>query len=117
MKLGALIVAILPVAACAPVPYGGEGQTRSGEPIAAEARLGMNGWNEVILTSAAGWSCSGIYRPADSPNSTTRRFPLTCSNGARGNAVMSVNQIAGRATVVFSLTNGESGRVAFGHVG
>lgn len=30
---------------------------------------------------------------------------------------MSVNQIAGRATVVFSLTNGESGRVAFGHVG
>ena len=104
------------MAGCEPVPMGGEGATDRGEALIAEAKLGYDGTNEVIISSARGWSCSGKYSKQNSPNSTTRRFPLSCSNGASGNALMSVNSVQQRATVAFSLNNGVAGRVAFGVV-
>lgn len=104
----------LAVSACTPVPMGGEGATESGTPLIAEAKLGFDQTNEIIISSAQGWSCSGRY--TKDPNSTTRKFPLACTNGAKGNAIMSVNSVQQRATVAFQLSNGESGRVAFGAV-
>jgi hypothetical protein len=108
------LTALLFLAACGPLPMGGEGETGSGEPLIAEALLGIDGTNTVKITSARGWTCTGTYaRPG---NSTTRQFPLACSNGAQGQAVMSVNSVQQRATVAFTLSNGQSGRVAFGIV-
>jgi len=104
----------LAVSGCTPVPMGGEGATKSGAPLIAEAKLGFDQTNEIIISSAEGWSCSGRY--TKNANTTTRKFPLTCNNGAKGNAIMSVNSVQQRATVAFQLSNGESGRVAFGVV-
>ena len=99
-----------------PVPQGGEGQTNRGDTLIAEAKLGFDGNNEVIISSAKGWSCKGAYSVLAAGNSTSRQFPLSCSNGATGNALMSVNSVQQRATVAFTLSNGEAGRVAFGVV-
>lgn len=104
------------LASCAPVPVGGEGRTESGEKIIAEAQLKYDGNNTIILRSARGWSCTGSYSKVAAGNSTTRQFPLSCSNGAVGNAVMSVNSIQQRATIAFTLSNGVAGDVAFGFV-
>jgi hypothetical protein len=106
----------LGVAACEPVPMGGEGATDRGDTLIAEAKLGFDGNNQIIISSTRGWTCTGNYSKLDAGNSTTRRFPLSCTNGATGNAIMSVNQVQQRATVAFTLNNGEAGRVAFGVV-
>ena len=104
------------ISACAPVPFGGEGATSKGDTLIAEAQLGYDGNNQITITSSRGWSCTGNYSHIASGSSTTRSFPLSCTNGAIGNAVMSVNSIQQRATIAFTLNNGESGRVAFGQV-
>lgn len=104
------------VAGCAPVPMGGEGATNRGDTLIAEAKLGFDGNNQIIINSTRGWTCTGNYTRQAAGNSTTRNFPLSCTNGATGNAIMSVNSVQQRATVAFTLNNGESGRVAFGVV-
>jgi len=106
----------LGMAACAPVPMGGEGTTNKGDTLIAEAKLGYDGNNQVIINSTRGWTCTGNYSTQGAGNSTTRNFPLSCNNGATGNAIMSVNSVQKRATVAFTLNNGEAGRVAFGIV-
>jgi hypothetical protein len=106
----------LGVAACVTVPVGGEGSTNRGDTLIAEAKLSPDGNNQIIINSARGWTCSGNYSRQAAGNSTTRKFPLSCSNGATGNAIMSVNSVQQRSTVAFTLNNGESGRVAFGIV-
>ena len=111
-----LLVATSLMVACSPVPHGGEGATQTGETLIAEAKLGFDGTNTVDIVSAAGWSCAGTYSTNDSVGSATRAFPLTCSKGASGNAIMSVNSVQQRATVAFNLDNGVSGKVAFGVV-
>ena len=106
----------LGIVACTPIPVGGEGATNKGDTLIAEAKLGYDGNNQIIIESARGWTCTGNYSPLDARNSTTRNFPLSCTNGATGNAIMSVNSVQQRATVAFTLNNGVSGRVAFGVV-
>lgn len=115
-KLILLSILSFGVAACEPVPMGGEGATNRGDTLIAEAKLGFDGNNQVIINSTRGWACTGNYSRQAAGNSTTRQFPLSCTNGATGNAIMSVNQVQQRATVAFTLNNGESGRVAFGVV-
>ena len=105
--------------ACAPLPpepLGGEGQTNRGDTLIAEAKLGYDGNNQITISSARGWSCTGNYSRTAAGNSTSRQFPLSCTNGATGNALMSVNSVQQRSTVAFTLSNGEAGRVAFGVV-
>jgi hypothetical protein len=109
-------IASISIAACEPVPMGGEGATDRGDTLIAEARLAYDGNNQITINSTRGWTCTGNYSVQAAGNSTTRSFPLSCTNGATGNAIMSVNSVQQRATVAFTLNNGESGRVAFGIV-
>jgi len=115
-KIFLFSVLSLGVAACEPVPMGGEGSTNRGDTLIAEAKLGVDGNNQIIINSTRGWTCTGNYSRQAAGNSTTRNFPLSCTNGATGNAIMSVNSVQQRATVAVTLNNGDSGRVAFGVV-
>lgn len=99
------------------VPMGGTGETSRGEALSAEAVLGAGGQNTVTISSLSGWSCSGQYTVTR--KSAVRNFPLSCSNGATGNAVMTVNAPTAdlalqRASISFQLSNGERGTVTFG---
>lgn len=114
-RISLLIILSLGLTACV-TPMGGEGATNKGDPLIAEAKLSSDGNNQVIISSARGWSCSGNYSRQAFGNSATRNFPLSCTNGAKGHAIMSVNSAQQRATVAFSLSNGEAGKVAFGVV-
>jgi len=110
------VLSLFVVSACS-VPMGGQGHTKSGVPLSAEATLGADKNNTVTITSLDGWSCTGSYT-ADS-NSAVRNFPMSCSNGASGNALLSVNAPTAelslqRASLSFKLNNGESGTVEFG---
>jgi len=102
------------IVSCASIPVGGEGSTHKGDTLIAEAMLGYDGNNTVNIMSSKGWECHGSY--ATSHKTTTRKFPLTCSNGSSGNAIMSVNQVQSKATIAFTLNNGVTGDVAFGMV-
>lgn len=98
-------------------PMGGVGQTQSGAALSAEAQLGSDLKNTIVLSSIDGWSCSGAY-VADR-QSAIRQFPLSCSNGASGQATLVNNApTAGlayqRATLTFRLNNGQQGTVQFG---
>ena len=112
----ALTLSLLAIPGCS-VPMGGTGTTARGEALSAEAVLAPGGQNQVTITSLAGWSCSGSY--AVSRQSAVRSFPLSCTNGATGQAMMVVNAPTAdlalqRATVSFRLSNGEQGTVGFG---
>lgn len=112
-----VIAMVLTLAACAPVPMGGTGQTASGDGLSAEAMLNPDRNNVITVTSLRGWSCTGSYKATT--ERAIRQFPLNCSNGATGIASLSVNAPTAdlalqRASLSFRLNNGESGTVMFG---
>lgn len=114
-----IAISLVGLVACEPVPVGGAGQSVRGEPLAGEIVIDPMGENnQLFIRSAAGWQCSSTFKsnPGTAPRSLNRTVPLTCSNGAKGNALMSLNQQKQRMTVAFKLTNGEAGEVSFGNV-
>lgn len=109
-------LSLIAVSACS-VPMGGQGVTKSGVPLSAEAIIGPDKVNDVTVTSLDGWSCTGTYTATRA--TAVRNFPLSCSNGASGNAILTVNAPTAdlslqRASLSFKLNNGESGTVEFG---
>ncbi len=118
MKLKTLLtltVATLFNGGCATaIPTGGEGVTKNGDPLVAEAMLGHDWNNTVKIMSVDGWQCNGQWKKTN--KTALRKFPLVCSDGVMGKAVMSVNNVQAKANIVFTLDNGESGSVEFGFV-
>ena len=115
-KCSVLLPSLCLIAACS-IPMGGTGQTGGGQPVSAEATLGADRNNSVTISSLEGWTCTGNYS-ADR-QSAVRQFPLRCSNGATGTAMLSVNAPTAdlafqRASLSFQLSNGETGTVQFG---
>ena len=117
-RLAIIFPVVFSMTACVTsTPMGGVGQTQSGAALSAEAQLGSDRNNTIVLTSIDGWSCTGAY-VADR-QSAVRQFPLSCSNGASGQATLVNNApTAGlafqRATLTFRLNNGQQGTVQFG---
>jgi hypothetical protein len=106
--------AVLVLAACEPIPVGGAGQTTRGEAIVGEAIVDpLGNENRLIIRSPRGWVCDSTFPSNHGRNSgsANRTVPLTCNNGARGNAIMSIGNFGNRLTVAFSLSNGESGNL------
>lgn len=111
------ILLLFLVSACAQAT-GGAGTTASGTPLAGQIFVDpAAGENRVDITSPGGWTCSSVFGRAETvPNrpSMTRTVPLTCSNGATGQLVLTGNQFQQQIVGSFSLSNGESGQVTFG---
>lgn len=118
MKLFLSLVAVVAIASCTPQSSGGSGtgETTNGDTLFGEALLTPDGNNTVTISSLDDWSCVGSY-PNES-GTVGQRFPLSCDNGATGNAVLTVNASDvgledQRAAVAFDLNNGQSGTVTF----
>lgn len=114
MLTRASVLFALVLAACAPMQTGGSGTLSDGKPIAATIIADvMNGQYTFNLISPEGWTCNGTVGNAPA-TTAVRTVPLSCSNGATGNLVVTANQFADQVTGSFSLSNGKSGQVKFG---
>lgn len=117
MKWHLVLVGVVAMAACAPVTTGGVGTLTTGEPVTGLIAVdGVNQTNSFALTSPAGWSCSSSFGPSPAPGVTTRAVPLTCTDGAGGNLIITGNQFQQQIVGTFQLDNGQSGSVIFGAV-
>lgn len=111
--LAAVVGATL-LASCAPVQTGGAGTLTNGEPVSATITADqMNGLFTFALISPRGWTCSGTVGIASEPTAV-RTVPMTCSDGATGNMVVTGNQFADQIVGSFRLSNGRTGQVTFG---
>lgn len=117
MKEFSLLGAALILAACE-AATGGAGVTQRGEPLVGDLHVNHSTQDvTTTVTSPAGWNCVGVFKKkADlGVKSSNIPVPLTCSNGAKGNGIISYNQYTNTATMAFSLANGERGSVRFGN--
>ena len=102
------------VSACGEFHTGGAGTMSDGKPISATATADqLNGIYTFSLISPEGWSCTGSVGNATSATAV-RTVPLSCSNGAQGNLVLTMNQFADQLAGTFALSNGRTGQVKFG---
>jgi hypothetical protein len=113
-----VIVAVLAVlqlsVACVPVSTGGAGSLSNGEPINGTVSVNASRDQfDFALLSPRGWQCNGTAGRAASPTAV-RTIPLSCSNGASGNLVVTMNQFADQMAGSFALSNGITGQVTFG---
>lgn len=89
---------------------------RDGAPVSGSLTRDMETVTFTVL-SARGWQCVGkTSANFDMAISATRTVPLTCSNGAKGNAIVAINQFSEQATMTFALDNGQEGALTFGNV-
>lgn len=110
--------------ACSPVSQtaGGSGTTSEGKPLSGVATRQINpgsliAESSIQIMSPSGWTCeTGKFADDMSVNRSAGTFPLSCSNGARGNVVISNNVQQGQVVASFQLNNGESGQVFFGRM-
>lgn len=117
MKRLALCAAFA-VAACAqPISTGGAGQMADGRPIGGTLTVDqVNRSNVAQISSPEGWQCSSSFGPSSTPGSMIRTVPLTCTNGATGNLLLTGNQMQNQIVGSFQLSNGSSGQVTFGNL-
>ena len=105
------------LSACTPISVGSAGEMSDGSPVSATITVdNMNSVAEVRLLSPQGWTCTSgkvDFLPAGQKQAY-RQMPLTCSNGAKGNLILTLDQFADQASGTFSLSNGKSGSVTFG---
>jgi hypothetical protein len=94
---------------------GGGGMMTDGEPIIGELFL-SGGTQGIKVTSVDGWSCTGTLTPAQARDAVASVFqvPLSCTNSASGNALVSIDRLTGDADINFRLSNGKSGSVQIG---
>lgn len=110
--LGAAMGA-LTLTACT-AQLGGVGQLSDGSPVTGNLTAdAMSGRNIIQIASPAGWTCESIMteNKAGSMNVT---LPMTCSNGAKGTMILTMNEIQKQLFGSFHLDNGKTGQVSFG---
>ena len=108
------LVAIGALTACGEVSTGGGGQLSDGRPVSGTVTkdLATNQYTFRLL-SPEGWTCEGVKGPSASPTAAVN-IPVTCSNGATGNLILTMNQFADEAIGSFALSNGKTGSIKFG---
>lgn len=112
-----LIPVALAVSACSPTALGTSGQTTSGEAIVGEIVVdSMNRETKLVIQNPKGWVCESEFRsiPTGPDRTKNQTVPLTCNNGATGNAISTYDELAKSIIVAFSLSNGESGSLRMG---
>ncbi|NNM71414.1 hypothetical protein [Enterovirga aerilata] len=107
------IIAALGLAGCATqisVPV--SGQFGNGVPAAGQATARTSGEGDFWVQAPGGKRCSGTYNSLDT--NPTIVVPVTCSNGARGEIVVTrqLNGLSG--TAIGKLSDGTTGQFVFG---
>lgn len=116
MKAFYLLTAAAILAGCATIQEGGAGQTKSGDPVTGLYQFDQaTKMFDISVISPRGWTCDANFKQSNQPKAV-RSVPLTCSNGATGNLVMSANRTQGQAVGSFQLSNGEAGQIIFGRL-
>jgi hypothetical protein len=105
------------LSACGGV-VGGAGQLSNGEPLSVVQIVEVTPDGPVItldIASPEGWSCKSRFRDEGpvQQQSVRRTYPITCSDGAKGNIVVTWDNVQKRQNGAFALDNGRSGSVLF----
>lgn len=109
----ALAVAVT-LAGCS-TQVGGSGQLSNGEPISAVIHADMSAVEPVTtvdIASPEGWSCKSVMRNGVG-NDARSSYPMTCSDGAKGNMVITSDKIQKRWYGAFTTNDGRSGQFMF----
>lgn len=111
--IGAFLVTSL-AWGCA-VPRGGKGQTTDGNPIIATADVTVADVS-IELIDLEGMECSGKYSKVAGSVQKSRKvkFPLRCTDGRTGNAILSGSDDALRGEGIFKLNDGTGGSFELG---
>jgi hypothetical protein len=116
-----LILPLLLLAAACSTPLGGSGQMTDGTPVVAQRTIHTGEIEDFRITSPDGWTCEGsinYVKQIAVANTTTTTFPLKCSNGVTGSAVVSYPStdrsyiMKGAINLAFTLSNGKKGAVS-----
>ncbi len=112
IKAFAATAAMLLLSACAS-EIGGAGTLSTGEPVSGVIATTPPGKMPVTITSPAGWSCQGIWDESAGKGAAVT-IPMTCSDGAKGTMILTMNNLRKEITGSFHLSNGKTGQVGFG---
>lgn len=112
-RVSASVALLLLVAACAG-EMGGSGRLSTGEPLSGTLTPDVsNGRTIVTVASPAGWSCKSVMDET-SGKGAAKTLPMTCTDGASGTMILTMNNIQKQVTGSFQLNNGKTGQVDFG---
>lgn len=101
------------LAACT-TQLGGVGQMSDGAPITGNFTAdGPNSRNIIQIASPAGWTCQSTMTE-NKERSMNVTLPMTCSDGAKGTMILTLNEIQKQLFGSFQLDNGRTGQVSFG---
>jgi hypothetical protein len=94
----------------------GNGSDADGSPVTAKYTqkfVGGNTWNfDVTVVSGRGLTCKGNDNLEAQQGLYS--FQLNCQDGVTGTATLTADYINARDTIIYRLSNGESGRTTFG---
>lgn len=111
--VAALIVGGVVLAGCVEtsgaISETGAGKTNSGETLNGFVKARGDGRDVLSFTSSVGWTCTGAFiQPTTAPSAS---FPINCTNGKNGTAVIRNNNSGIGQTVSYSLAGGGGGYV------
>jgi uncharacterized protein YcfL len=115
MKQAATATLIFIVIAGCSVPRGGKGETTDGNPIIATANVTVTDV-EIELVDLSGMDCTGKYSKIANSAQTSRKvkFPLRCTDGRTGNAIVSASDDTLRGEGIFKLSDDTEGTFELG---
>jgi hypothetical protein len=110
-----LCIAALSALAACEATRGGGGTMTDGQPIIGELFI-EGGTQGIKITSVDGWSCKGTLTPEQARDAVSSVYPIpiACTNGATGNALVSIDRLTNDADINFRLSNGKAGSVQIG---
>lgn len=113
-KTAFCIIALSALTACE-ATRGGGGAMTDGQPIIGEIFM-SGGTQGIKITSVDGWSCTGALTPEQARDAVSSVYPVpvACTNGATGNALVSIDRLTNDADINFRLSNGKAGSVQIG---
>jgi hypothetical protein len=100
---------------------GGSGELTTGEQLSVVQVVDVTPEGQTVtfdIASPDGWTCRSVFQEttAAQQQSVRRTYPLTCSNGAKGNIILTWDNVQLRQTGTFALDNGKSGSVLFDYL-
>lgn len=112
IRVFVLLASALTVSSCGTLTVPAAVRMDTGETLIGTATAAMDGGKFSVKSPSGSQTCSGTYDPFD--NRPTISAPFNCSGGEFGTMTVTRNADMRSGSGTVTLSNGTSGRVAFG---
>jgi hypothetical protein len=115
MKLIMITMVLLTLAGCA-ITVAGNGETANGTPVTGrytQSPGNAQSFNlDVMIVSGNGDTC--LARENLPYGMTIWNLPIICADGRTGSITLTADHLNRRDTIIYRLSDGETGRIVFG---